>query len=222
MTVILVLVTFLIFVVIDWAVNRKKVPQVALAPSQTLPPTLRPSYVEGFLVPEQLSYHPGHSWAVRERRNLVRIGIDDFAAALAGHVERIELPKTGQWVRQGQRAWSLYRDGEKTEMVSPTEGEVVAVNPEIATNPELLRSDPYGKGWVALVQVLDEETTTRNLIPKGLVRNWMRDAVNRLYAMQPQLAGAAAADGGLPTEDLLAGLPDASWKKVTGEFFLTA
>jgi len=222
MTVILVLVTFLIFIVIDWAVNRKKVPQVALAPSQTVPPMLHPSYVEGFLVPEQLSYHPGHSWAVRERRNLVRVGIDDFAAALAGHVERIELPKAGQWIRQGQRAWSLYRDGEKTEMVSPTEGEVVAVNPEIAANPELLRSDPYGKGWVALVQVLDEETTTRNLIPKGLVRNWMRDAVNRLYSMQPQLAGAAAADGGLPTEDLLAGLPDASWKKVTGEFFLTA
>jgi len=222
MTVILVLVTFSIFILLDWVVNRRKAPQVVAVPAHTTALSLDQSYVEGFLVPEQLSYHPGHSWAMQERRNLVRIGIDDFAAALAGHVERIELPKPGQWIRQGQKAWSLFRDGEKTEMVSPTEGEVIEINPEVAANPELLRKDPYGKGWLALIHVPDEESTTRNLVPKGLVRSWMREAVGRLYARQPQLAGAVAADGGLPTEDLLASLPDANWRQVTSEFFLTA
>jgi glycine cleavage system H lipoate-binding protein len=159
---------------------------------------------------------------MRERRNLVRIGMDEFAAALAGRVERVELPKPGQWIRQGQKVWSLFRDGEKTEMVSPTEGEVVEINPEVAAHPELLRKDPYGKGWLALIHVPDEESTARNLVPKGLVRSWMRESVGRLYARQPQLAGEVAADGGLPTEDLLAGLPDADWRQVTGEFFLTA
>jgi glycine cleavage system H protein len=221
MTVILVLVTFSIFITLDWVVNRRKAPLAATVPARTAPRFLDQSYVEGFLVPEQLSYHPGHSWAMQERRNLVRIGIDDFAAALAGHVERVELPKPGQWLRQGQKAWSLFRDGEKTEMVSPTEGEVVEINPEVAANPELLRKDPYGKGWLALIHVPDEESTTRNLVPKGLVRSWMREAVGRLYSLQPQLAGAVAADGGLPTEDLLASLPDANWRHVTGEFFLT-
>jgi glycine cleavage system H protein len=222
MTVILVLVTFSIFILLDWVINRRKAPQVAPATAKAASRSFDQSYVEGFRVPEQLSYHAGHSWAMQERRNLVRIGIDDFAAALAGHVERIELPKPGQWVRQGQKAWSLFRDGEKVEMVSPTEGEVVEINQEVADNPELLRTDPYGKGWLALVHVLDEESTMRNLVPKGMVRSWMREAVGRLYARQPQLAGAVAADGGLPTEDLLAGLPDANWREVTGEFFLTA
>ena len=222
MTVILVLVTFLVFILLDWAINRRKAPQVAVAPARAVPPLLEPSYVEGFLVPEQLSYHPGHTWALRERRNLVRVGADEFAAALAGHIERVELPKPGHWVRQGQKVWSLFRDGEKTEMVSPTEGEVVEINPEVVANPELLRKDPYGKGWLAVIHVPDEESTARNLIPAGLVRNWMREAVGRLYARQPQLAGAVAADGGLPMEDLLGGLPDADWKQVTGEFFLTA
>ena len=179
-------------------------------------------YVGGFLVPLGVSYHPGHTWLVRERRNVVRMGADEFAAALAGKIENIELPKPGQWIRQGQKVLSFYRGGEKTEMVSPTEGEVMEINDEVVKNPAVLRQDPYGKGWLATVHVPDEESTARNLVPKSLVREWMRDAVERLYARQPALAGAVAADGGRPADDLLAALPDASWKDTTGEFFLTA
>jgi hypothetical protein len=54
-----------------------------------------------------------------------------------------------------------------------------------------------------------------------MIRSWMRDAVERLYSLQPQLAGAVAADGGRPAEDLFAALPDASWQDLTAEFFLT-
>lgn len=223
MTVILVLVTFLTFIVLDYFLNRNKVVATVPIEVRTLAPAqMGGEMVDGFLVPEGLSYHPGHTWLTRERKNVARIGADEFAAALVGTVERIELPKPGQWVRQGQKILSFYRDGEKTEMVSPTEGEVMEVNAEIVNNPALLRRDPYGKGWLMTINVPDEENTTRNLVPKGLIREWMREAVEHLYATQPRLAGAVAADGGRPTHDLLSGLPDANWKKVTGEFFLTA
>ena len=163
-------------------------------------------YVDGFLVPATVSYHSGHTWLVRERKNVVRMGADEFAAALVGKVENIELPKPGQWIRQGQKVLSFYRGGEKTEMVSPTEGEVMEINTEVVKNPATLRQDPYGKGWL-VGNVPDEESTGRNLVPKGLVREWMRDAVERLYSRQPALAGAVAADGGRPADDLLAALP---------------
>ncbi len=222
MTVILVLATFLIFILLDYLLNRKKVMKTAPETARAVSPALAPAYVEGFLVPEQLAYHPGHGWALRERRNFARLGIDEFAAALMGRIEKIELPKPGQWVRQGQKVWSFYRDGEKTDMVSPTEGEVLEVNTEVLNDPGLLRKDPYGKGWLLTMQVPDEETTSRNMVPKPMVRRWMHDAVERLYARQPQLAGAVAADGGRPSDDLLAGIPDAGWKEITTEFFLTA
>jgi hypothetical protein len=106
-------------------------------------------------------------------------------------------------------------------MVSPVEGEVLEVNAEVANNPSLLRDDPYGAGWLVSVHVPDEESVARNLVPKSLVGEWMRDAVERLYARQPALAGACAADGGRPTDDLLAEVPGVDWKQTAQEFFLT-
>jgi glycine cleavage system H protein len=222
MTAILVLATFLVFIVLDYVLNRRKVMNtVAVDAPRTVPAQAGGDYVDGFLVPEKLSYHPGHAWLMRERKNVVRVGADEFAAALLGKLEKIELPKPGQWIRQGQKVLSFYRDGRKTEMVSPTEGEVMEINAEALANPSVVRQDPYGNGWLVAVHVPDEENTGRNLVPKGLVREWMREAVERLYARQPALAGAVAADGGRPAEDLLEAMPEVGWTEVTSEFFLT-
>jgi glycine cleavage system H protein len=222
MTVLLVLAFFVVFIALDYFLNRRKAMAVVpVASSEAVAAMDDGSYVDGFYTPETVSYHSGHSWLVRERKNVVRIGADEFAAALAGKVERIELPKPGQWIRQGQRVLTFFRNGQKTEMVSPTEGEVLEVNAELLGNPAMLRDDPYGKGWMVTVHVPDEENTGRNLVPKRLVREWMRESVERLYAHQPALAGAVAADGGRPAEDLLASLPNTDWKTVTAEFFLT-
>jgi len=223
MTVLLVLATFLGFIALDYFLNRRKALNTVMVEApKAVPAAFGGDFVDGFLVPENVSYHAGHSWLVKERKNVFRVGADEFATALLGKIERVELPKPGQWIRQGQKVLSFYRDGQKTEMVSPTEGEVMEINSEILTKPAALRDDPYGKGWLLTVHVPDEESTGRNLVPKGIVRDWMRTTVERLYSLQPALAGAAAADGGRPSDDLLSALPDSDWKTTTAEFFLTA
>jgi len=222
MTVILVLMIFAVFISIDYLRNRNKAPQIAMeeAPIVAAPMQLG-ALVEGFHVPERLRFHTGHGWALRERSRLARVGVDEFGAALLGGVDRIELPKPGHWLRQGQKAWTFFRNGEKAEMVSPVEGEVVEVNPDVVKNPALLRNDPYGRGWLMAVHVPDEESVMRNLLPVHLVKEWIRDCAEKLFAKQPQLAGPVMADGGRPIESLIAGLPGASWKEITREFFLS-
>jgi glycine cleavage system H protein len=153
MTVILVLATFAAFAVLDYLLNRNKVPVNEAAAV----PTPEARFVEGFMVSDAVRYHPGHTWLVRERQHLARVGADEFAAKLAGQLQKIDLPKPGQWIRHGQTAWTLYRNGERTSMVSPIEGEVVEVNAEVVNDPSLLRRDPYGKGWLISVHVPDEE-----------------------------------------------------------------
>jgi glycine cleavage system H protein len=233
MTVILVLLTFLAFAIIDYALNRGKFPRrvvekphspardAAMEPVRA--PIMEPtvSWVDGFAVPDRMRYHPGHAWCLTERKGVERVGVDDFAARLAGRIDSIELPRPGQWLRQGQKAWSFTRNGEKTEMAAPVEGEVLQINEEVLRHPSLLRHDPYGAGWLMTMEVPDPENTARNLIPKGMVSLWMRQAVEALYGSQPQLAGATAADGGQPLDDLCLGLPEESWSRLTREFFLT-
>jgi glycine cleavage system H lipoate-binding protein len=224
MTVLFLIFTFAGFVLIDFLLNRKHPvsPAEAGDPASSVAPFLQPAFVDGFAVPEELRYHQGHSWLYRERKGLSRVGVDEFAAALAGNVDGIDLPKPGQWVRQGQKAWKITRAGETVEMLTPTEGEVVAVNDQVLRDPSLLRKDPYGKGWLFTIHVPDEETTFRNLVPRNMVKLWMRNAVERLYAMQPELAGAVAPDGGRPAEDLATHIPNRNWQELTREFFLSA
>ncbi|MFN0172189.1 MAG: glycine cleavage system protein H [Bryobacteraceae bacterium] len=218
MTVILVLATFIVFVLLDWFLNRSQAPAEAVVPVQAT----GGDFIDGFLTPAKFRYHPGHSWLERERPNRVRVGIDEFAATLVGRIDSIEMPKPGQWIRQGQRVFAFLRNGERVEIVSPIEGEVVEVNTQAAVNPEILRQDPYGKGWLLGVHVPDEEGTLRNLVPVNLVASWMREAVERLYSLQPRFAGATAADGGRPIDDIWQGLPTGSWKATASKFFLTA
>ena len=52
---------------------------------------------------EGLRYHSGHTWVQREQLNTARVGMDEFGAKLAGHIDRLELPEPGQWFRQGNR-----------------------------------------------------------------------------------------------------------------------
>jgi glycine cleavage system H lipoate-binding protein len=221
MTVILVLATFLVFVALDIMLRHRKQVHAAATVVAAEARLEAPAFIEGFLVPEDVRYHAGHGWALRERKQLMRVGIDEFAASLLGGVKQIEMPKPGRWIRQGQRAWSFYRNGEKAEILSPVEGEVVEVNTEVLNDPSLLRKDPYGRGWLMTVSVPDEDSVARNLLPVEIVPDWMRRSVERLYARQPNFAGAVAADGGRPVDDLGDGLSGSSWSELTAEFFLT-
>jgi glycine cleavage system H protein len=222
MTVILILFTFAVFILIDYWLAYKETAQIAVPESPLEPAApIEAAFVEGFLVPKSVRYHTGHGWVAAERPHLATVGMDEFAAAVSGKIDHIELPKPGTWIRQGQRAVKLFRNGQKAEMVSPTEGEVIEVNPDVLADPSVVRQDPYGRGWLMRIHVPDEEATTRNLIPKSLVPGWMHDAAARLYALQPQMAGAVSAEGGRPVEDIAAALGEESWKRLTAQFFLT-
>src|SRR5579862_600016 len=196
MTVLLVLLTFVTFLLIDHFHSRKVVVQPVLeVAKREAPPRLAPSLVGGFQVPEKLRYHPGHTWALSESPSLVRVGMDEFASKLAGKIERITLPQRGQWIRQGQKIWTLHRDGSAVDMVSPIEGSVAEINEAVLLDPDLASRDPYGEGWVVTVQSPDAKTNFRNLLGGALARWWTEESATRLQRQMPGALGALAQDG---------------------------
>src|SRR5574337_860757 len=98
MTVILVLATFAILLTIEYFVHPKHAPLPAAELEAAEPPRMLPEIVAGFALPENLRYHPGHTWALSESPNLVRVGLDDFAARLARKLDGVTLPQRGQWL----------------------------------------------------------------------------------------------------------------------------
>ena len=222
MTVLLVLFTFIAFLLIDYFRTRHVVEatiQAVTAKAETRP-RLQPAFVAGFQVPDNLRYHPGHTWALSESPNLVRIGLDDFASKLIGKIERIALPQRGQWVRQGQKIWTIFRDGKSVDMVSPIEGTVAEINEAAVRDPESARTDPYGEGWLLTVQSPDAKTNFRNLLGGALARWWTQESANRLQKRMPMMLGALAQDGGVAVDNLIAHIPDEDWATLTKEFFL--
>lgn len=222
MTVILVLLTFAIFLMIDYTRGEKlaKQPVVRAAAKETAPRVV-PALVAGFQVPENLRYHAGHTWALSESQDLIRVGMDDFASKLMGKIENIALPQRGRWVRQGQKIWTIFRDGKSVDMVSPIEGTVTDVNEAAAKNPDLARKDPYGEGWLLKVQAPDAKVNFRNLLGGELARLWTEASAMRLQKKIPVMATALAQDGGVAVDDLTAHMPDEDWAAVTKEFFLS-
>jgi glycine cleavage system H protein len=222
MTVIMVLLTFAIFLLIDYVRGQKlaKQPVLQVARHENRSRVV-PAMVAGFQVPENVRYHAGHTWALSESTEMVRVGMDDFASKLIGKIENITLPQRGRWVRQGQKIWTIFRDGKSVDMVSPIEGTITDINEAVVKNPELARKDPYGEGWLVTVQAPDSKINFRNLLGGTLARLWTESCALQLRNKVPMLAGALAQDGGIAVDDLTAHMPDEDWATLTKEFFLS-
>src|SRR5271169_7091431 len=226
MTVLLVLFFFSTFLLIDYFRTRHNVVvqpalQVAPAKHDAAVPRLQPALVGGFAVPENLRYHPGHTWALSESPNLVRVGMDDFASKLTGKLESITLPQRGQWIRQGQKICTFHRDNCTVDMVSPIEGSVSDINQAVIEDPRLALSDPYGDGWLVTVHAPDAKTSFKNLLGGPLARWWMEESASRLQRRMPLALGALAQDGGVAVDDFSTQIPDQDWLPLAKEFFLS-
>jgi glycine cleavage system H lipoate-binding protein len=227
MTVLLVLFFFVTFLAIDYVRTRHAfehpVLQVAPAKHDAVAPRLQPAVVGGFAVPENLRYHPGHTWALSESPNLVRVGMDDFASKLTGTIENITLPQRGQWIRQGQKMCTLYRDDVAVDMVSPIEGTVAEINQALMSDPKLALRDPYGEGWLVTVQSPDAKTSFKNLLGGPLARWWTEESASRLQHRMPMpmAMGALAQDGGVAINDVANQIPGQDWLSLAKEFFLS-
>jgi hypothetical protein len=105
--------------------------------------------------------------------------------------------------------------------LAPVEGEVVTVNSELTTHPQLTTDDPYGRGWVLRVKSAGLAANLRNLLTGSLARRFMEDAREGLDLRLMALSGSVLQDGGEPVADFARHLPTDVWRRLIGDFLLT-
>jgi glycine cleavage system H protein len=174
-----------------------------------------------FSLEEGLFYHQGHSWVRPEDNEFAVVGIDDFTQRLLGQSSAIEVPQVGGAVRQGEKGWTLHFGSKAIDVLSPVEGEVVAINEEVLRDPHLLNRDPYGKGWLIKVKVSQMKRNLTNLLTGELAMAWMKETVDNLHKRMAGNFGVAFQDGGIPVEGVARVLAPNNWEDVAREFLLT-
>ena len=98
-------------------------------------------------IPEHLSYTAEHEW-ILVTDGKARLGITDYAQDALGDVVYAQLPMEGDEVEEGEIIAELESTKSVGEVYAPFDGEVLAVNEELESQPELVNQDPYGAGWI--------------------------------------------------------------------------
>ncbi len=104
--------------------------------------------------PEDLYYSQDHTW-VRIIGNRGTLGITNFAQQEMGEIIYTELPDEGAQVEQGDVFGTLESSKTVAELISPVSGEVISSNKDLEEEPSLINDDPYGKGWLLVLELDD-------------------------------------------------------------------
>ncbi|MEY4130210.1 MAG: glycine cleavage system protein GcvH [Actinomycetota bacterium] len=102
-------------------------------------------------LPEDLRYSTDHEW-VRLEDGRLRLGITDYAQDALGDVVYVEIPEVGAEVDAAAKVSEVESTKSVSDIYAPVAGKIVAVNVSLADAPERLNDDPYGEGWICILE----------------------------------------------------------------------
>ena len=106
------------------------------------------------MIPENLRYHKEHEWVRVEGEQAV-MGISDHAQEALGDIVFFQLPQAGAKVKAGQEIGEVESTKATSSLYTPVSGTVSKVNEALSERPELANKEPYGAGWVAVIELAD-------------------------------------------------------------------
>jgi len=104
--------------------------------------------------PTNLRYHQEHEW-IRLEGKQATVGLSHFAQEALGDIVFVELPKVGVTVTAGEQVGEVESTKATSSIYTPVSGSILRVNTELKDHPEVINSDPYGGGWIAVIELSD-------------------------------------------------------------------
>ena len=210
MVIALVILTILIFILIDYFTRRE---------DRKIKTRDRTARSPIFLTPDKALIrvdadetrlnHLSHTWVQPTENGAAFVGFDDFISfLLPGTVQLSSLPNIDQHVSQGEKIWELKINGRRIPQMSPVSGNVVAINPA-CTMDIALPTREVEKSWVVKICPTQYPYESRNLTPMDLAVTMNRSLHDEVVLMAHD--GHFLNDGGELEADFLRALPEESW-----------
>lgn len=127
--------------------------------------------VEGYDVPEGLYYSKDFAW-LKIENDKVRVGITDYAQKALREIVYAELPDPEMEVKQNEPYGTLESVKAVSDLVAPVSGVIEEVNEEVASHPENLNEEPYGKAWLLIIKPSNLQAELANLMDFDKAVEW--------------------------------------------------
>ena len=114
-------------------------------------------------IPDNLHYSKEHEWVQLEGKEAT-IGITDYAQKQLHEIVYVEIQKEGTEIKQFQTMGTVESVKSVSDIFSPVTGKITKTNKELADSPEKLNEDPYGKGWLAKINLTDFKKDQEKLL----------------------------------------------------------
>src|SRR3989442_2553571 len=150
------------------------------------------------MIPDNLRYHKEHEWVKVEGKQAV-IGISDHAQEALGDIVFFQLPQIGAKVKAGQEIGEVESTKATSSIYTPISGTVSKVNVALNEKPELANKDPYGEGWVAVVEMANPAEVNGLMDAKAYAAYLGKEAKQGFWSGMPdttRIAIIGAAPGG--------------------------
>lgn len=115
--------------------------------------------------PDNIKYHKEHTW-VKASGKKATVGITDYAQDALGDIVYIDLPEVDATVEANTEMSEIESTKATSAVIAPVSGTIIEVNEKLADSPEIINEDPYGKGWIAVIE-MDNESEVDDLMDSG-------------------------------------------------------
>ena len=134
--------------------------------------------IKGYTMPDDLYYHEEHSWA-RVEGDRVTVGMNDFFQKEAGDIVFVDLPEEEDDVEQGEVCGKIQSRKWIGKLVAPVSGEILEINEDLDEDTSLINTDPYGKGWILVIEASDLDEDLENLMRGDAVVPFLEKEIAR-------------------------------------------
>lgn len=115
-------------------------------------------------VPDNLKYTKDHEW-LRMEGEFAYVGITDFAQGELGDIVFIEIETEGETLDREEVFGTIEAVKTVSDLFMPVGGEIIEVNPDLDSSPDLVNKDPFGKGWMVKIKVASSSEVDELLSP---------------------------------------------------------